>query len=123
MGSYSLPLNYEFTVYSGTSYKREFRWLPDGTDPMDFTGWSALMLIGQQLATAQVELSTDNGGITLTDQGQIFIEMTPFQTAALTGPLTYYNLDLIEPDGFIRRFLRGRVSVVVDVKKPPVVVP
>jgi hypothetical protein len=123
MAAYTLPLNYEFTVYSGTSYQREFRWLPDGTNPIDFTGWSALMLIGQQLAEAQVELSTDNGGIQLTSQGQILVTMTPFQTAALTGPLTYYNLDLIEPDGFVRRFLRGRVSVAVDVKKPRAATP
>lgn len=117
MTGYSLPLNYEFTVYCGTSYKREFRWLPDGSNPIDFTGWSATMLVGQQLSEADVELSTANGGITLTSLGQIFIEMTPFQTGVLTAPITYYNLDLIEPGGFIRRFLRGRVSVVVDVKQ------
>lgn len=116
MASYTLPLNYEITVYSGTSYKREFRWLPDGVTPLDFTGWSATMLVGQQLAPADVELSTANGGITLTTLGQIYIEMTPFQTAALSPPVCYYNLDLVEPDGFVRRFLRGRVSVVVDVR-------
>lgn len=117
MAGYALPLNYEFTVYSGTSYQREFRWLPDGINPVDFTGWAATMLIGQQLAEADVELSTANGGITLTALGQILIELTPFQTAALRPPITYYNLDLIEPDGFVRRFLRGRVSVAVDVKQ------
>jgi hypothetical protein len=117
MATYTLPLNYEFTVYSGTSYRREFRWLPDGTNPIDFTGWSAMMLVGAQLSPADIELSTDNGGVVLTSQGQIIVTMTPFQTAALQPPVTYYNLDLIEPSGFVRRFLRGRVSVVVDVKQ------
>lgn len=117
MAQNTLPLSYEIVVYSGTSYRREFRWLTDGLNPVDFTGWSAVMLLGAQLSTADVELSTDNGGITLSTTGQIIIEMTPFQTAVLRPPITYYNLDLKEPDGFVRRFLRGRVSVVVDVKQ------
>lgn len=118
MATYALPLNYDITIYAGTSYRREFRWLPDGTDPVDFTGWSAMMLIGQSQNVADVELSDANGGITLTPAGQIIVEMTPFQSAALHPPVAYYNLDLTEPDGFVRRFLRGRVSVVVDVKQP-----
>ena len=117
MAAYTLPLNYEITVFSGTSYLREFRWLPDSVSPQDFTGWSAQMLLGATSAEADVELSTDNGGITLTTVGQIIVTMTPVQTAALKPPITYYNLDLTQPDGFVRRFLRGRVSVVVDVKQ------
>lgn len=117
MAVYSLPLNYEIVVYAGTNFRREFRWLPDGVIPIDFTGWSATMLVGQQLAPADVELTTDNGGITLTSNGQIIVVMTPFQTTVLKPPAVYYNLDLTEPGGFIRRFLRGRVSVVVDVKQ------
>lgn len=117
MAQYSLPVNYDFTVYSATSFRREFRWLPDAVNPIDFTGWSALMLLGAQLARADVELSTGNGGVELTAYGQIIVTLTPAQTAVLKPPITYYNLDLIEPDGFVRRFLRGRVSVAVDVKQ------
>jgi hypothetical protein len=117
MAQNTLPLNYEIVVYSGTSYRREFRWLPDGVVPIDFTGWTAQMLVGPQLAPADVVLSTDNGGIVLTSAGQIIVVMSPAQTASLRAPITYYNMDLTEPGGFIRRFLRGRVSVVVDVKQ------
>ncbi len=115
MAQKNLPLDYDIVIYSGTSYRREFRWLPDGVNPIDFTGWSAVMRIGQQRAEADVELSTDNGGLSLTN-GRIVILMTPAQTALPRTSIVYYNLDLIQPDGFVRRFLRGRVSVVVDVK-------
>lgn len=118
MAQNTLPLRYDITVYSGTSFRREFRWKPDGTNPIDFTGWTAMMLLGQQLAFANVELTTDNGGIVLTSFGQIIVEMSPFQTKALKPPVAYYNMDLTEPDGFVRRFLRGRVSVAVDVRAP-----
>jgi hypothetical protein len=116
MAGYTLPLTYEFTVYTGTSFEREFRWLDDSSTPIDLSGWTANMLIGQQLAEADMQLNISNGGITLTDQGQIIITMSPIQTGLLKPPVAFYNLDLIEPSGFIRRFMRGRLSVVVDVK-------
>lgn len=112
----TLPLDYDIVVYSTTSYRREFRWLPDGVNPMDFTGWKAVMRVGQQRATADLELTTENGGVALLN-GRIIIMMTPAQTALLSkSAIAYYALDLIAPDGFVRRFLRGRVSVVIDVK-------
>lgn len=116
MTTRGLPLDYDIVIYAGTSYRREFRWLPDGINPIDFTGWSARMFIGQPLSAADLELSTASGGITLTGTGQIIVEIRPAQTAGLVDSVTFYNLDLTEPDGFVRRFLRGRVSVVVDVR-------
>ena len=116
MSTRSLPLDYDIVVYSGTNFKREFRWYPDSVNPQDFTGWSARMLIGQPLNVADLTLSTADGSIALTSTGQIVIVMTPDQTDALRPSASAYNLDLIQPDGFIRRFLRGRVSVIIDVK-------
>lgn len=110
----SLPLDYDIVLYSGTSYRREFRWLPDGVNPMDFTGWGAQMRFGQSGVPAAVQLGVGDG-IQLTDSGQIIVELTPEQTSSLKPGMVYYNLDLTEPSGFVRRFLRGRVSVVVDV--------
>ncbi len=116
MATKSLPLDYDIVVYAGTSYRREFRWLPDGVNPLDFTGWGALMLLGSPGSPADVTLS-ERYGITLSTTGQIIINLTPSDTIKLKPPVGYYNLDLIEPGGFVRRFLRGRVSVVVDVKQ------
>lgn len=120
MAVLTLPLDYDIVLYSGTSYRREFRWLPDGINPMNFTGWSAVMRLGQPLMPAVVQISDTTGGIDLTVNGQIIVELTPTQTNAL-GPsvLVYYNLDLTEPGGFVRRFLRGRVSVVQDIVAAP----
>jgi hypothetical protein len=115
VSGYTLPLSYDFTVYTGTSFEREFRWLDDNKNPIDLSGWTANLLIGQQLAEADMQLNVGNGGVTLTSQGQIIITLTPVQTGLLKAPVAFYNLDLIEPSGFIRRFMRGRLSVVVDV--------
>lgn len=115
MAVQNLPLDYDIVLYSGTSYRREFRWLPDGTNPIDFTGYSAIMRFGQPGMPALVELSVGSG-ITLKLDGNIYIELTPAQTRALRPGIAYYNLDLTEPSGFVQRFLRGRVSLVVDVE-------
>lgn len=116
MAVLTLPLDYDIVLYSGTSYRREFRWLPDGLIGMDFTGWSASARFGQPKMPATVELTTSTTGLTLGTGGRIIMELTPAQTALLEpSVLVYFNLDLTEPSGFVRRFLRGRVSVIQDI--------
>lgn len=111
----TLPLDYEMAVYNGTTFHREFRWLPDGTTAMDFTGWTGSMIIGApQSRTALLTLDSDNGGVLLSSGGQIVLIMTPAQTAALPTGVLSYSLDLTAEDGTITRFLRGRLSVVTD---------
>lgn len=111
----TLPLDYEMVVYTGASFHREFRWLPDGSGALDFTGWSASMLVGSPMArTALVSLTTDNGGVILSTGGQIILLMSPVQTASLPNGVLSYSLDLTDTAGTITRFLRGRMSVVSD---------
>lgn len=112
----TLPLDYGLVVYSGTNFRREFRWLPDGTSGMDFTGWSAIMPIGAMGTVGTLVLTNTNGGLILSATGQIIINMQPADTALLKSGVVNYNLDLTSPDGYVRRFLRGRISVVQDVK-------
>lgn len=114
----TLPLDYELIVYSGTNYHREFRWLPDGVTPADLTGWSAVMPIGPINGDPTLLLSTFDASITVSLIGQIIIDMTPAQTATLTPGVTHYNIDLTDLTGYVRRFMRGRISVVQDVKTP-----
>ncbi len=112
----TLPLDYELVVYSGTTFLREFRWLPDGSAALDFTGWAASMMIGPPMGKVPtITLDTTLGGITLSSGGQIIITMTPAQTAALRPGEMVYSLDLTDSAGTITRFLRGRLSVVNDV--------
>lgn len=119
MAAQSLPLDYELVVYSGTNFRRELRWLPDGITPMDFTGWTAIMPVGPLKSLALMILTSSNGGLTLSATGQIIINLLPAQTLLLPPGVTYYNLDLTDPVGYVRRFMRGRVSVVQDVKSSP----
>ncbi len=86
---------------------------------------------GPQGGTAITELVKGNG-ITLTDAGQIIIEIDPVTTASYAGadPIysavaqqptarLFYSLDLTDPNGFVQRFARGRIDVIVDVARQP----
>lgn len=115
----TLPLEIELVIYAGTTFRREFRWLPDGVAAVDFTDWSASMLIGPQRAVALTELSTINGGIVLTTTGQILLNLSPAATKTLPAGTLSYSLDLTDPSDFIMRFMRGRVSIVHDVEPLP----
>lgn len=111
----TLPLSYELTAYTSTTFRREFRWLPGGTDPQDFTGWDAYLRIGPAAGTALAELNVTNGGLVLTATGQIIAVMLPSDTATLRPGVYAYNLDLIDMSGTVTRFMRGRFEVIRDV--------
>jgi hypothetical protein len=114
----TLPLDYDLTIYSGTTFRRDFRWSPDGNAPVDFTGWSGSMLIGPYHSAAIKTLDTAaNGGMALSALGVISITLSPVFTLTLSPadtPLNY-QLDLTDPGGFAIRFMRGRITVVRDV--------
>jgi hypothetical protein len=113
----TLPYEIDFTIYSGATYRREFRWLPDGKTPQDFTGWTARFLIGQQRGHAIITMTTDSG-VTLGADGMVRIDVPPAATANLRLPNLAHQLDLIDSNGVVMRFLRGRVRVVRDVEEP-----
>ncbi len=113
----TLPLDIELTVYAGTTFHREFRWRPDGKVYQDFTGWSAEMLIGPPRGTAVEDLSTTDGSIELTTLGQIILRLSAAATRALPEGVLTYVLDLTDTGGTVMRFLRGRVTVLHDVRR------
>lgn len=127
----SLPLEIDQTIFVGTTFRREFRWMPEGTEYQDFTGWSALMLVGPQGGQAITEL-TEQDGIQLTTEGQIVVTIPAVTTATYAGadPVysavadrdvasLFYFIDLIDPAGFVLRFARGRIDLIVDVERMP----
>lgn len=111
-----LPIEIELVIYARTNLRRRFRWLPDGTNAQDFTGWTALCLIGPRGGEAIYELDTTNQGVVLGADGLITVSLDDSETDAVKGTGLYWQLDLSDPTGFVQRFLRGRVTVVRDVE-------
>lgn len=113
----TLPLPMDLTVYAGTTFRRQLRWLPDGTAPQNFTGWTARWLIGPEHGTAITAITTADPDLILTDTGLITLTLAADDTAALPAGLLWYNLDLTAPGGTpVIRFIRGRFAVIHDVE-------
>jgi len=110
------PVDVELTVHPGASFRREFRWLPDGDDAQDLTGYTATLLIGPARGRAAYTLtSAPGGGISLGADGLISVVLHAEETADMTGGAWRYVIDLRAPDGTVTRLLRGRLIVVNDV--------
>lgn len=116
MAVQTLPLNIDLVIYTGTTFRREFRWLPDGATPVNFTGWHAQMLIGETRGSRSImALTTENGGITLTAAGQILLGIAPTDTVGMRSGTLIYSLDLTDSSGYVQRFMRGVITVIKDV--------
>lgn len=115
MAVQTLPVYLDLTVYAGTSFRREFRWRPAGTDGQDFTGWTASFRIGPA-QEAPFKTVTDPTGVWLGTDGTFIISLSPAETGALVPGTFFYVLDLTSNDGFVLRLLRGRLNVVRDLK-------
>ncbi len=111
----SLPIQLDQVIYSDSTFRRQYRWLPGGV-AQDFTDWAARWRIGPPGGPAAVEVSTATGGITLGTDGLITVVIDADVTVTLAP--AQYQLDLINPDGAPMRFLRGRCDVVSDVGAP-----
>lgn len=117
MAASTLPLEIEQVVYAGTDLLREYRWLPDGTNPPpSFDTWTAAFLVGPQRGAAVISHNTIDGGITLGADGLITLRLTAAETRTLAGNSLSYIVDLTAPDGFVERFMRGRITLVRDVE-------
>ena len=79
--------------------------------PFDFTGYTASMSFKENVedATPWLELTTENGGITLGGNlGTIQLYISADDTSDFTALKSYYVLDLIQGAN-IYRFLKGYV--------------
>ncbi len=114
----TLPLAYDLTIYCGTTFEAMFRWLPDGSNPQDFTGWSAGMKIGRVGGPLVAELGTFDYTIILSATGQIILSLPAVGTAALPPGTYSYALNLTDSHQVTTAFLRGRVEIVADIGEP-----
>jgi hypothetical protein len=115
----SLPVEIEQVIYAGTDFFRQYRWLPDGVTPQDFTSWTANWLIGPNTGVATYQYTTTTGEVGLSATGIITLHLDDTITDAMTGSALIYTLDLVDPvTSYVLRFMRGRVTIVRDLSPP-----
>lgn len=111
---------YSLLIEQGSTLSLPMVWRDSTGTPVDLTGWTARLQIrtSPQDADIQLELTTENGGITLgTIDGAIVLFADATATAALAWPRAVYDLEMIAPSGAVRRLLRGEAVLSLEVTR------
>lgn len=87
--------------------------------PVDLSGYTARMQVRASVAATDVllELTTDNGGITLGSDGTVTLQASAITTAALAWTRGMYDLELMDSAGVVTRLAAGSVAVSREVTR------
>lgn len=94
------------------TFRRRLLYRDKFKKPILLTGYSAHMTVRAADGTMILDLTTENGRITLSVlPGSIDLKISATDTAALTFTTALYDLTLIAPDGTVTRLMEGKVTL------------
>lgn len=112
---------YNDTLDQGATYNLVLVYKNANDTPINLNGYSAYMQLRENFdsATADLTLSTANGGIVIDGAlGKLTITATATQTAALTSDYYLYDLEIVS-DSVVTRLLQGQLTVNSEVTRVP----
>ena len=87
---------------------------------LDLAGYAARMQLRRTIASPAVadELTSDNGRISIeAGVGQIICEFPHDISSAYAAGAFVYDIELVDPDGIVRRILEGKITVRPEVTR------
>ena len=115
------PAKFKFTIYQGATFRKRLRWSDKATGtPIDLTGCRARMQVRAEIGspTVLLELTTENGGITLGGTaGTVDLYVGATATAAFAWEGGVFDLEIVHPGGDVTRLAQGTVSVSPEVTR------
>lgn len=112
---------FNLKVEQGATFEQTITWKAgQPAAPVDITGCTARMHARERLdeATPLLTMTTENGAITLGGAaGTIALALTATETAAITWTRGVYDLEIVYPDGRVRRLLTGKITVSPEVTR------
>ena len=118
------PAKLKFMIYQGATFRKRLRWTNKATGtPLDLTGCKARMQVRAEVESTEVllELTTENGGITLGGTaGIIDFYVGATATAAITWTSGVFDLEIVHPGALpddVTRLAQGTVSVSPEVTR------
>lgn len=115
------PLKFNLVIDQGATFERTLMWkagTPAG--PVIFTGCTARAQLRENIedTTTLLELTTENGRLSLgSTDGKLTITIAAVDTAKLPENGGVYDLELVYPDGRVRRLMQGLVVVRPEVTR------
>jgi hypothetical protein len=109
-------LRYDFDVLQGATFARDLQYQIQG-EPVDIEGYTARMKVRKSYdLPVEIELTTANGKIVISDTNKIDITLSAAETAALSSGRYLYDLELVNGD-YVERILQGIFTVMAEVTK------
>lgn len=112
----------DLIIEQGTTWADSFTWETASGSAVDLTGWAAKLQIRKKASASSavlLELSTDNGGITIPNpaNGTVILAVSATDTAALAFTRAAYDLKLTSPSGAVVRLIEGAITVDPEVTR------
>lgn len=114
-----MATEYNLYIEQGADYRKVFRRTAGG-HPIDMTGCTARMHIRRHVRSEEVwlDLTTENGRLIIDGAaGQIEIDLSEEDTRGLLARNGVYDLEIVDSDGRVIRFLEGTVEVSAEVTR------
>jgi hypothetical protein len=110
---------YNMSIEQGATFRLGVVWKDSDEVPIDLTGYTARMQIRPFVLSQDVllGLNTENGGITLGEDGQMTILATAEQTEVIGSKKGVYDLELESADGTVTRLIMGSVAISREVTR------
>jgi hypothetical protein len=112
----TLTFGLDLEINAGSTLAETYTYAIDGV-PVNFTGATARMQLRRNaLGAALMELTTQNGKLTLSSVGVVTINLTAVETAALSGK-GVYDLEVVYANGTVQRLIEGAFIVYPEVTR------
>lgn len=111
------PAKCNLTIYQGATFRKHFKLQNPDKTFVDLTGCLARMQVRAEIESPIVllELTTENGGITLGGvAGTIDLYLNDVTTAAIQWESGVYDLEIVHPSADVTRLIMGGVSVSLE---------
>ncbi len=112
--------SYHITVNQGSHFTLPITWKDQNQVPINLTGFTARMQARRthDATTHFIELTTENGGITLGGAaGTITLSLSAAATAAISAETGVWDLELISSGGIVTRLIQGEITISKEVTR------
>jgi hypothetical protein len=110
---------YDITIEQGSGFSLSLTYeAPEGS-LVDFTGSTARLQVREKYSSADtlIELTTENGGVELGNDGSVELSMQAADTAELSFSRGVYDLEIVPPTGEPYKIIKGNVFLKREVTR------
>lgn len=115
-----MPGLYDLTINKGETLELPITYKDENGQPINLTGYTARLQVRERhdSATILLELTTENGGITIDGPaGTLTLHLSAAASAALGWERGVYDLEIASPSGTVTRLLEGAALTTPEVTR------